>query len=288
MLRWRKSRAASAADCGEISPPPWEKCKKSRSWIRLSALPESKLNEGKTKRPVCIHHCSRSSVALWFAVYKRRKLGLTLTCWSWRAALNLTRCLPDIKHTNMWHQGNDDLWNWLHLNSRIKTLKHKPTKRSLLSSAFKNSPVMGECILKAVCTHKEQRGPVSWKRFFTWNETFAKVKLRNLSSGLGNDVKLRTSFLQWVSHDKFGAVSHLSVIIRNKTCWSKIETLFVYVSLQSVKVSWLLHMCTQAASDLFGQVKRCETFLNSRHFVNLKPSFFLLHKQDGLSPTPTA
>lgn len=38
-------------------------------------------------------------------------------------------------------------------------------------------------------------------------------------------------------------------------------------------------MCAQAAFDLFGQVKRCETLVNSRHFVN----FAAVVLQVGLS-----
>lgn len=41
----------------------------------------------------------------------------------------------------------------------------------------------------------------------------------------------------------------------------------------------LPHVCTQAAIGLFGQVKRCETRLNSRHFVN----FAAVVLQVGLS-----
>lgn len=76
MLRWRKSREQSAAVCGEISPPPWEKCKSFLGGVyqtvkgnNMSAFCLT-CSLVKTKREdkqwvqtsqLCIYHCSMST-----------------------------------------------------------------------------------------------------------------------------------------------------------------------------------------------------------------------------------
>lgn len=98
--------------CGETSPPPWEKCKKSKSFHRggyravkgsiksvfcfISLPPNWTKKRRKTKSPgePTLHlSLEREHISLWYGVYFRRGPGPTLTCSDWSAALNLTRCL---------------------------------------------------------------------------------------------------------------------------------------------------------------------------------------------------